>query len=189
MPRTTMLPEADTPDEELDDWLGTDVPDMPPEPPVRPVTAVSGEPEGDYGPDPEPAHLSPPRRGRGQRDTGTARKPVRVTAAVKADVTAKVRIVTKSSAEIWAMRDPFCGPVAIGQEPAIADALVDLICDSPDLLAFFAGAGGAYMRYFKLFMACLPVIQVAWVHHIAHQPGQPDGQAPVQQPVYANFAA
>lgn len=110
---------------------------------------------------------------------------VKVTAAIRTDVHAKIRFALRPLGGVWQARDQICGSVFLEQEPEISDALADIVCDSPDLLAFFTGPGGGFMKYLKLAMAFQPVAMVLWMHHIAHAIADgPDGQ-PVQAPAFA----
>jgi hypothetical protein len=83
----------------------------------------------------------------------------------------------------WQVRDSMCGPVFVEQEPQISAALAEIVCDSPDLLNWFTGPAGGYMKYFNLIMALWPVLLVLWMHHIAHA----DEAAPPapRQPAFA----
>ena len=47
-----------------------------------------------------------------------------------------------------------------------AEAFTDIICDSPDLVAFFTGPGGNFMKILKVGAALGPVIQVGFAHHV-----------------------
>jgi hypothetical protein len=122
--------------------------------------------------DPEPKRESP--KAFRPSAKGTASK-VRVTAAEKRDIRAKVEFILAPSAVMIGNVDPFCGPVFTRQAPEIAQALTDIICDSPDLVRWFTGAGsaGGYMKYLTLVMACLPVGTVVFAHHVTHSIGEP----------------
>lgn len=130
------------------------------------------EDDGPLPPDPEPGHISEPKgKGKAWRKglkNEQPREPVKVTAAVRKDVAAKIRFLTKPVAEVWNMRDPVCGGVAVQQEPDIAAAMTDIVLDSPDLLNFFVGAGGGFMKYVKLIVACQPVAVTWWAHRQVH---------------------
>lgn len=121
-----------------------------------------------FPPDPEPGHVD---AGKGKRGKGKAREPrepVKVTAAVRKDVLSKIRFITKPGAELWRMRDPVCGGVAVQQEPEISAAVADIVLDSPDLLNFFCGPAGGFMKYVKLTMATYPVAFTWWAHRQVH---------------------
>jgi hypothetical protein len=89
--------------------------------------------------------------------------------------------------QIWKARDPLCGGVFVEQIPETADAFTDIVCDSADLLAFFSGPGGNFMKALKAGAALMPVVQVVAAHHVYHSidEQQPD----MQQPGYADYAA
>jgi hypothetical protein len=97
-------------------------------------------------------------------------KPRKVTVSVtmRADISAKVSMPLAIAGSIWEARDPLCGGTFVRQRPDIADALTDIICDSADLVAFFTGPGGAFMKYLNLGAALWPVIEVAAAHHVYH---------------------
>ena len=54
------------------------------------------------------------------------------------------------------------------QIPDTAEALTDIIVDSPELLAFFTGPGGSFMKALKLGVALMPVISTVAAHHVYH---------------------
>jgi hypothetical protein len=174
-PEPEPVPLADD-DLDIPDWLRRG--EMPPPGP---------EPEPDEVPaDRPPGHLRSPRAGRGARPGAAPKRPPNVT--VRRDIQAKIRLILKPAAEIWAVRDQMCGPVAVVQEPLISEALAEIVCDSPDLIAFFTGPAGGFMKYIKLFLAVQPVAMVAWAHHVGHaQVVLPEGaaQQPPQMPAYA----
>ena len=110
---------------------------------------------------------------------------IKVTAATRKDVHAKIRFVLVPAGEIWQARDRICGGTFVQQEPAVSDALAEIVCDSPDLLAWFTGPAGGFMKYFRLVMALQPVGLAVWAHHVAHAVEIVDGQQPQQMPAYA----
>lgn len=159
------------------------------------------QPEPEIPADRPPGRLRerPAGGGRGGR---AARGKTRVTAADRTDVRAKINFVLEPAGKIWQIRDPYCGGVFVEQRPDITDALVNIVCDSPDLLAWFSGAAGGYMKYFALAMACQPVAMMVLAHaswrppagtppgvkvphpHRVVPPGY-DGAQPPQMPAYA----
>lgn len=120
---------------------------------------------------------------RGGKTAPSAR--IKVTAATKRDVHAKIRFALVPAGKVWQARDPLCGGTFVAQEPEVSDALADIVCDSPDLLAFFTGPAGGFMKYLKLMAALQPVALTVWAHHIAHAAVELDGQQPQQMPAYA----
>jgi hypothetical protein len=81
-----------------------------------------------------------------------------------------------------------CGGVFIQQRPEIADALTDIVCDSADLIAFFSGPGGNFMKALKVGAAVMPVIQVVAAHHVYHSIGE-ERQGDPLAPDYDQYAA
>lgn len=140
------------------------VPDSGSAPGPRSSGAEPPEPDRDE----PPAHASKERRkaakGRGRADL----KPVRITAALHADINAKISMPLEIGGQIWAARDRLCGGVFLQQRPAIADSLTAIVLDSPDLIAFFTGPGGKFMRYLEVAAAVWPVLEVAAAHHVWH---------------------
>jgi hypothetical protein len=131
------------------------------------------------GPDPQPGPL---------RDTRPRGAHHKITATIRKDIDAKVGIMLEIPGRIWEARDPLCGAVFVQQLPATRGALTDLICQSPDMVAWFTGVGGGFMLYLNLLAALQPVAVTVYAHHISHaietpaQPGQAgpqlhDGQA------------
>lgn len=114
---------------------------------------------------------------------------VRVTAATRKDIAAKVQLMLFVPGKVWETRDPWCGGIFVHQIPDTTDALADIICDSPDLVTFFTGPAGGFMKYLKLLTALQPVGVMAWQHHIAHTIGGPEGNGQVPQPDMAQYAA
>ena len=152
---------------------------------AEPATAVPG-PVADG----QPGHS---RKGwaRQQRAASAAAQPrassVRLTGKVRGDINAKISLVLEVLARGWAARDPLCGGVAVEQRPDIADALTQIVCGSPDLMAWFTGSGGQFMLWLNLAMACGPVAQVVAAHHVYHSAEEMPADA--QQPDYQTYAA
>jgi len=188
-----------TPDEigsaDFDDLGLIDIPDIPdpdaaPSVPPSPFLTGSREgtpppPEAPPEPDEPPAHARKHRR-RIIPETQPGEKtklPPRVIAGIRRDITAKVSVPLEISGTIWAARDPLCGGVFLAQRPAVADALTDIIMESPDLIAFFTGPAGAFMRYLNLAGALWPVFEMIAAHHVYHSvetpvPGHREMPAP-----------
>lgn len=142
-----------------------------------PASPVNGdpplEPAPDLDPDPDPRH---PKRGAALRLAAAAK----VTAAVRKDIKAKTALFLSVPATAFEQRDPVCGAVALEVVPDVAEALTDIFCDSPDVVAFFTSAGGGFMKWMQLAVAIQPLAQIAYAHHIARSIGQ--GGGPGQQP-------
>jgi hypothetical protein len=89
---------------------------------------------------------------------------------------------------VWEARDPVCGGTFVAQRPAISSALTDIVCQSPDLIAWFTGSGGAFMLWLNVAAACWPVLTVIMAHHVYHSIEQgADGQVP--EPDLTRYAA
>jgi hypothetical protein len=187
------------PDDDLDSWddMGMAIPDPFSEPQREPEP--SGGPQryeaipedagaADVSPDGPPGHASKEwRKQQDKRGGGQAPRRGKVTASIRGDIGAKISFALEIPGQLWKARDPICGGTFVEQRPEIAEALTDIVCDSPDLIAFFAGPGGAFMKYLKLAAACWPVATVAMAHHVYHSIEEQPVDA--QQPDYANYAA
>jgi hypothetical protein len=149
------------------------VPDEPPPAAAPPPPEVPGE----ISPDPPAAPIGKGRRGRTQ---GQRQSP----AVTRKDIHAKVGVLVYVPGQVWAARDPLCGGTWLNQREPITDALTNLIMQSPDLVAWFSGPAGGFMRVFELLMALQPVALTVWAHHIAHSIGAPEGE-PVDARQYA----
>lgn len=156
--------------------LGSDVKDAytrahnpEPAPPPDIAEDLAGE-RIEFAPDPDPAQP----KGSGPRVP--ARRPVKVTAAIRADIEAKVALMLTFPAAAWAARDPFCGRVAVDVVPPTSSALADIFCGSPDAVAFFTTTGGDYMKWLQLMTALQPLAVTYYQHHIGHTIGQDDSE-------------
>ncbi len=196
-PRGWVEPIPSPDDDEWED-LGEMAPDPGPEPGM-PADGPESDGEPRTGPrkyravpegpqplsdDPGPAHATRDfrRRARG----GQKSKPGRVTVSVRADIGAKIEFALTVPGTIWAARDPLCGGTFVQQTPGISTALTDIVCESPDLVAFFSGPGGAFMRYLQLVIELQPVFMMAMAHHVYHTI---EPQADMTQPDYQDYAA
>jgi hypothetical protein len=170
----TPLPPPPGGDEDLDDDDGIPViepPDLAGPPPglaavpddYRPRHGGDEDPAGDLPADPAPAAPRdiPPPRG----------KHARVTATVRRDIEAKVGIALEVPGRIWEARDPWCGGAFVAQLPATRAAFTDLVCESPDMVAWFTGVGGGFMKWLNLLVALQPVGTMMYAHHVAHAIG------------------
>jgi hypothetical protein len=162
-----LLPGHDVADEDLDLGLVG--------PPPRLVQAAEHEPDDDdvydqdedVPADPPPLHLAKDGQPRGKTKAG-GHSQRRVTITIKRDIEAKLGMMLMVPGRVWAARDPICGGAFVQAEPEIRSAAVELICQSPDLIEFFMGAGGGFMLWLNLLVACQPVVMTIWMHHIAH---------------------
>lgn len=195
----TLLPGPDATDDDITAWedMGDITPDAPESAMESIASGRTGEPASE-GPeeggeplsvDPGPAHGRKDwRRPSGKAAPGRgAARPGRVTAAVRGDITAKISFALEIPGRVWQARDPACGGTFIEQRPAIADALTDIVCQSPDLIAWFAGSGGQFMLWLNLAAACWPVATVVMAHHVYHT--LEEAPADAQQPDYGQYAA
>lgn len=137
--------------------------------------------------DPPPAHGS-----RSWADAPIDAGPARVTQAVRREVAARIGIPLAILGAVYEMRDPLCGGAFQGIRKELGAELAELACDSPAVLAFLLGRGGAYFRYLRIGFTLLPWLEMIAAHHIMHSTGQPqgNGQAPVNatQPPPPDFA-
>lgn len=132
--------------------------------------AESNQDPVDFAADPEP------QQPKGGASRVPVRRPVKVTAAIRADIEAKVALMLTFPAAAWAARDPFCGRVAVDVVPPTSSALADIFCGSPDAVAFFTTTGGDYMKWLQLMTALQPLAVTYYQHHIGHTIGQDDSE-------------
>lgn len=136
------------------------------------------------GPDGDgPGHVRKDWRKTPGRPRGSgAAKPGRITVGIRADIKAKIAMPLEIGGQIWAARDPLCGGRFLDQRDPIAEAFTDIVCDSADLVAFFTGPGGAFMKYLNLGAAVWPVAEMVAAHHVYHtialEPAQDGAGAP-----------
>lgn len=134
-------------------------------------------------PDPGPADL-------GRERPGVRTQAGTVKAAVRRDIVAKLRFALGMPGEIWKIRDPVCGGAFVEQTPAMAEAWADFVIDSPDLLDWFTGPGGGFMKAIKIGTATWPVAEAVVRHHvIGHGHGEREHQAAGPGPDLSRYAA
>lgn len=190
-----LLPDPGLDDDGIDEYedLGVLLPDGP----EIDSEASGGGGGGDGAPGPRtpPAADDPPRhgtkewrRGSGPHARALGKRPVRVTASIRGDIDAKIRFTLMVPGQIWKARDPLCGGTFVDTIPDQAEAYTDIVCDSADLVAFFTGPGGNFMKILKVGAALMPVVQVVAAHHVYHTIGE-DEQPDMQQPDYGRYAA
>ena len=168
------------PEDDPGGWPEEALPDGPPDagwPPWDDGTAGEAIPE-------EPPLAGPPGkvpRGKG----GKSKAPPKLSGvALRRDIHAKIRVITVPAAHVYQLRDPVCGGVAVQIEPGVSESLADIVLDSPDLIAWFTGPAGGFMKYFDLLSKLAPLGGVIWAHHIAHTISAEEsvnGQAPARQ--------
>jgi hypothetical protein len=183
------LPPPDAPDEAFEDLGVIDPgPELEVSYPAEDWEPSPAGPEAEAGQEPEPAHARKDWRrsgpGGGKKAAG---RPPRLTQAIRGDINGKISFALEIPGRVWAARDPVCGGTFVQQRGEIADALTEIVCQSPDLVAWFTGPGGAFMLYLNLAAACWPVATIALAHHVYHTLDEtpPDSQ----QPDYSRYAA
>lgn len=161
------LPGPDD-DIDLDEIDLGEPPELPGQEPASPWPGTGDE---EIPPDAPPADLKDAKGGPRKRGP-------RVTATVRKDINAKISFGLEIPGQVWAARDPWCGGTFIVQRPAIADALTDIVCDSQDLVEWFTGPAGGFMKWFKLLAALQPVAVTVYGHHVAHTIGGEELERP-----------
>jgi hypothetical protein len=120
------------------------------------------------GRDPEPAHLVRGRRTRGPRRASTPKvtePDIKVTKAVRDDITGKLAFWLSIPAEPWLRVDPYCGQAYAGQVDEIAVKMAPLICLSPDMVRWFAKSS-TFIMWTELGIAVRPVVEAIIAHHV-----------------------
>lgn len=147
-------------------------------PPVGDASPADGGDGSSAGSVP-PADDEPPAHARREWRRGprpSKGKPARITNAIRTDITAKIAFALQVPGMVWQARDPLCGGTFVQQIPETAEAFADIVCDSPDLVAFMTGPGGNFMKVLKVGAALYPVATVLMAHHVYHtiELGQPE---------------
>ena len=141
-------------------------------PAADPYPGAGGLPPA--APDEPPAHATRDWHARpGKPPRG---RPPKVTASARSDIAAKISLALEVPGRVWQARDPLCGGVFVAQREEIAGSLTSIVCQSPQLVAWFTGAGGSFMLMLDAMAAMWPVITVAMAHHVYHSVGD-DGLA------------
>lgn len=157
-------------------------------PPPADLPGGGGQDDGP-GYEPGPAGQDPPPRHGNRREwrrggpKAAPKRTTKVTAGVRSDIDAKISFALMIPGQIWAARDPVCGGTFVDQRPEISAALTEIVCQSPDLIAWFSGSGGMFMLWLNLAAACWPVATVAMGHHVYHSIEA--GEVPVDETRYA----
>ena len=140
------------------------------------------------GSDPEAAHLIK-RRGRGRpKAEKPAKEPVKVTAAVRNDITGKLAFWLSIPAEPWLRVDPYCGGVYADQVDQIALKMAPLICQSPDLVRWF-GKSTTFIMWTELGIAVRPVVEAIIAHHVTKRIALDEQGQAFEQQGGADFSA
>jgi hypothetical protein len=139
------------------------------------------------GRDPEAAHL---RKSRGRAKAPAEAKPeIKVTKAVRDDITGKLAFWLSIPAEPWLRVDPYCGGVYTDQVDQIALKMAPLICQSPDLVRWFSKST-TFILWTELGIACRPVVEAVIAHHVTKRIALDEqGQAFEQQGGGVDFSA
>ena len=183
-PRPRPVPPPDDPVWDEED---AGIIDVDPEPPLGVRDDVAAPGDADSSPGEPPAQDAPPahstRAWHKRRTSKPAARPVRITAAVRGDITGQLGFLLTAPGSVWAARDPLCGGAFLEQVPAIADALTDWIVESPSLLAIFTGPAGSFAaKAVKTTIALAPVFTTVTAHHVYHSiEYDPDAAAEMAQ--------
>ena len=94
------------------------------------------------------------------------RATLKVTAALRRDVEGKLAFCLALSGQMWSLADPICGGAYLEQSPEIARKLTPIVCQSPEVVKWLTKSGN-FVLWLDLFMACWPVVQIVFAHHIA----------------------
>jgi hypothetical protein len=181
-------------DDELRDFLSA-APAAPPQMAPNPAAArfraqrdgELQEPDELDGLDPEefeedPEPFESRRTGVGRllgaaKGSGTAKpaKGRRPSAAIQKDVRAKTALLLSIPTTVWEARDPYCGAAAMEAVPDVSEALADIFCDSPEIVAWFT-TSGSFVKWLKLAAALKEVAITIVQHHITHSIGDDEDQ-------------
>jgi hypothetical protein len=131
----------------------TDTPEVP-EPVVEPFTIDDAA--RDTPDDPEPK----------DRPEDKPKTQLKITSALRRDVEGKLAFAMALGGQVWVMADPVCGSTFMDNTPDIAKKLTPIICQSPDIVRWLTKSS-SYIMWIDLFMACWPVLQIIFAHHIA----------------------
>jgi len=167
-----------------------EVPDDEPSPAPVPPSSSGAPPDGgtpDPGPDEPPGHAGRDWQQKPRTRTRAKTGPPKLTQAIRGDILAKISLGLEIPGRVWQARDPVCGTAFVEQRPEIAQSLTQIVCQSPALVEWFTGPGGAFMLYLDLMAAVWPVVTMMLAHHVYHTveagPGEP------VQPDYRQYAA
>jgi hypothetical protein len=138
------------------------------------------------GRDPEARHL---RRGRQPKAKADPKPEIKVTKAVRDDITGKLAFWLSIPAEPWLRVDPYCGGVYVDQVDLIAVKMAPLICQSPDLVRWFSKST-TFILWTELGIAVRPVVEAIIAHHVTKRIALDEsGEAYVQEGGGVDFSA
>lgn len=86
----------------------------------------------------------------------------------------------------WAMKDPVCGTVALDITPNVAEKAVPLLCRNPKIVSYLT-KGNNFKDVMDFIIAVLPLVQIAYAHHLSHTVGVGPDEQPVQN--YNDYVA
>lgn len=141
------------------------------------LEAEGQQADPEFAQDPAPVR---PKAGAASTPPAPPKKAAKIPDSVRRDIRAKISLLLMFPAGWAARRDPLCGAELQEQLPDIATALADIACDSPDVVQFFTSAGGGYIKWLNLAIACQPVAEVFVKHHVTHTIGLGEDGAPAE---------
>lgn len=110
-----------------------------------------------------------------QRPPSSAAAPPRLTRAQLGEIQGNWALLLSLPATGLAMIDPACGGAAADNIDTIISKSMPLVIKSPRAVQFLSEAGD-WLAWYGLGAAMLPVIQMAWSHHVTHSVMVLDGQ-------------
>lgn len=190
-------------DDELDAFLAA-APAGPPQMAPNPAAArfraqTGGEPEleedglelEEFEGDPEPFEKTSGVRGllgRSKGSGGAKAKGRRPTATIQKDIRAKTALLLSMPATVWEVRDEYCGGAALAAVPAVSDALADIFCDSPEIVAWFTSSG-QFIKWLTLAAALKELTVTIVQHHITHSIGDEEQDEDQPADSWAGYVA
>jgi hypothetical protein len=111
---------------------------------------------------------------------------VRITKAVREDISGKLGMMFGFMSMGLSVRDPICGGAIGDNADTIIPKLVPIICKSPDMVRWFTSKNSGYLIWFELIMVLWPVMQVVIAHHVTHSIGKPRGAGPDGRTIIPN---
>lgn len=140
----------------------------------QPPTEVDGtlQPGGnpwDFAADPEPGYVS-------RETSAPAEAESPLDAKTRGDIEGKLALLLMIPYEALAMKDPYCAEALTKSSRQIIKAMVPLLAQSPQVVAWFTTSGG-WLLWLNLAVACKPVLQAVTAHHITHRMQTVEDQA------------
>lgn len=100
---------------------------------------------------------------------------IKITAAVRRDITGKLAFMLSMTGNIVQIADPICGGAIIDQSGEMAAKLTPILCQSPAVVAWFRRSSNV-MMYADLLISCGPVLMVIFQHHLSRREDNPMAQ-------------